>query len=203
MATEAEELHSELVAEKVTAKRKRTLTVRRWVLIVAAGIGMVLGYYVVSTTHTVSRQQTALAQQQTALLADAATIKNLTAQNLSSQNNHHAATAKIDAQLAAALADVKAEAEAIEYEGGVIIFQNAELKAKDDEIIAAQGQGHALQEAVLSLQQEINQDVPELKLGLNNGQAQINTFLHWLGCVGTNPTNATTCGAEPPLPSTT
>lgn len=134
---------------------------------------------------------------------------NLSQQNLNSQNNHHAATDKKNAQLAqalreanAALADVKESAAVIEYEGGVIAYQNGQ-------IIAAQQQGHATQALQVQMantqaefQTQLNDDEATLKTALIAGQAQINTYLHYLTCIGTNPTNTTVCGAAPTLPAT-
>lgn len=77
----------------------------------------------------------------------------------------------------------------------------AETGKKDDAIIAAQQQGHALLMAVAGLQMEINQQLPAAVAGLTKGQAQINAYLHYLTCLGTNPTNSAVCGAAPPLPA--
>lgn len=137
------------------------------------------------------------------------TLVNLSQQNynlskaaLISQNNHHANTVKTQAQLAEALAEanaaletVKAAAAVIEYEGGVIAYQNGE-------IIAAQQAGHALLLTIQAIQAEVGQDEQKLSTALTAGQQQINAFDHYALCVGENPTNPSTCGTEPPLPST-
>ena len=128
--------------------------------------------------------------------------KNLSQANLTSQDNHHANTVKAqkaaataDAELATALRELKASAAAIEYEGGVIAYQNGE-------IIQAQQQGHATLMVLQALQNEVSQEVPAATVALKAGQAQINAYLHYLTCLGTHQSNTAVCGSAPPLPPT-
>lgn len=125
----------------------------------------------------------------------AQTSVNLSRQNLRSQDNHHANTVKKDAQLQVAIDEVKQSAAAIKYLLGVVTYEGAE-------IINAQQSGHATLMAIAALQMEVSQDLPQATTALKAGQAQINTYLHYLTCLGTNPTNAAVCGAAPPLPPT-
>lgn len=126
----------------------------------------------------------------------------LATQNLNSQNNHHANTVKTQAQLTAALnaanaslAEVKESAAVIEYEGGVIAFQNGI-------IIAAQQQGHNTLAAIQQIQMEVGADEQKLAAALNTGQAEINAYLVYLSCLGKNSGNTAVCGSAPPLPPT-
>lgn len=128
---------------------------------------------------------------------------NLSKRSLISQNNHHASTVKSQAQQAALLMEVKQSAAAIQYLGGVIIYQNGE-------IIAAQQQGHATQALQVQMantqaefQVQLNQDETMLKTALISGQAQINAYLGYLTCLTVNMSNQAVCGTAPALPSTT
>jgi hypothetical protein len=171
------------------------------VLIGLAGLAALI-FGVISAHSADNNSAAALTNSQVAR-ANSAAAKAAAQKSLRIQKHYHQQNVASQAQIKQLLSEVKDEAAAIEYEGGVITFLSAENGQKDDEILAAQAQGHALLTAVAGLQMEINQDVPELRLGLNNGQAQINAYLYYLTCVGTNPTNATVCGAAPPLPTTT
>lgn len=128
--------------------------------------------------------------------------KALAQQNLISQNNHHASTDKKNTQLAAALneantalTEVKASAAAIQYEGGVIAYQNGE-------IIAAQQAGHATLNAITALQMQLSGAETSVGAALTKGQAQINAYLGYLTCLVTNMSNQAVCGSAPPLPVT-
>lgn len=121
--------------------------------------------------------------------------KNLSQQNLNSQNHHHAATVKKDAQLQAALNDVQQSAAAIKYLGGVIVYQNGQ-------IIAGQQQGHATLNVLTALQQELTGAETSVGGALVKGQAQINAYFGYLTCLVTNTSDQAACGAAPPLPAT-
>lgn len=170
------------------------------VLVGLAALGLLV-FGVISAHSADNNSAAALANSETAKQNSAA-AKATAEKSLIAQRNNHRQNVATQAQIKQLLGELTDEAAAIQYEGGVITFLSAENGQKDDEILAAQAQGHALLEAVAGLQAEINQDVPELKTGLDNGQAQINTYLHYLTCIGTNPTNSTVCGAAPPLPAT-
>lgn len=131
------------------------------------------------------------------------TILALSQQNLNSQNNHHTSNVKTQAQLQealneanAALVVVKQSAAVIEYEGGVIAFQNGE-------IIAAQQAGHATLNAITALEGQLSGAESSVGGALVTGQAQINAYLNYLTCLTTNMSNQVVCGAAPPLPPTT
>lgn len=136
-----------------------------------------------------------------------AEIIALTRQSITSGNRHHAETAKQNAHLQQALDELKQAAAAIEYEGGVIAYQNGELNQKDDAIIAAQQQGHALLMTVQALALQLSQAETSVGAALVKGQAQINAYLAYLTCLGTHPAtaeldNIAICGTPPPLPPT-
>lgn len=128
---------------------------------------------------------------------------NLSKASLISQNNHHASTVKAQQAQAALLMEVKQSAAAIQYLGGVIVYQNAQLKSDDELIISAQAQGHALLATVQALQTDLTTDEQSLGGKLTAGQAQINVYLGYLSCITTNMSNQAICGAAPPLPATT
>lgn len=130
------------------------------------------------------------------------TIVNLSQQNLNSQNAHHAATIKKDKELQEALntaniaiTELKASAAAIQYEGGVIAYQNGE-------IIAAQQAGHATLAAITGLEMQLTQAEGSVGATLVGGQTQINAYLKYLTCLGTNQSNVAVCGSAPALPAT-
>lgn len=173
---------------QIKTKRRRKVAVRRWVLVA----GMVLSALAVAW---LGLSQYQIIQDGSTIKGQNATITRLTLANLVSQNHHHAATVKTDDQLKVALTELKAAAAAIEYEGGVIAYQNGE-------IIAAQQSGHATLMVIQALQTEVSQELPAATAALKAGQAQINAYLHFLTCIGTNPTNTAVCGAAPPLPPT-
>lgn len=124
-----------------------------------------------------------------------AAAASLAKEDLNSQNNHHASTVKKDAQLQEALNELQASAEAIKFEGGVIAYQ-------DGVILQGQQQGHATLALLQALQTEIDKDVPALGGALKLGQAQINAYLGWLGCLDQHQGSSASCGDAPPLPPT-
>lgn len=125
----------------------------------------------------------------------AQTSVNLSRQNLKSQDNHHANTVKTQARLAAAQQQLEQSADAIKYLLGVVTYEGGE-------ILSAQQSGHATLAAIAALQMEVSQDLPQATAALKAGQAQINAYLRYLTCLGTNPSNQVICGSPPPLPST-
>jgi multidrug efflux pump subunit AcrA (membrane-fusion protein) len=129
---------------------------------------------------------------------------NLSKASLISQNNHHAATVKAQKAQAALLKEVQQSASVIQYLGGVIIYQNAQLKSADQQIIAGQQQGHATLNAINAIEQQLSAAESSVGAKLTQGQAQINAYLGYLTCLGLSDGsgNQASCGAAPPLPAT-
>lgn len=156
------------------------------IVVIAVAGGLYGGYLGITWAHTAKDDSASSKTSSAAAAASAKAAARFAKENLISQNNHHAATVKADAAILAAEA-------VISYEGGVITFLLAE-------IAQGQQQGHQTLAEVQALQMEVTVELPAAVAALEKGQAEINAYLGYLTCLNLS-TNASTCGAAPPLPS--
>lgn len=167
---------------KERRKERRVEASRKfWAVMIVLGI--LFGGYVVWTQHTISSQ--------------GVTILNLSQRSLISQDNHHASTVRSQQVAAVTEQQIKDAEAVIQYEGGVIAYQNGV-------IIQAQQQGHATLNVITQLQTDLTTDFNAVSTALINGQKQINTYLQFLAtqtCV-TQTKEGIACSVPPPLPST-